>query len=46
MMQELDAEWYCDSAAVVSGVQVQDVLQGVGIVTDGGAGIGLSGGWV
>ena len=32
--------------AVVSGVQVQDVLQGVGIVADVGAGIGLSGGWV
>ena len=32
--------------AVVSGVQVQDVLQGVGIVADVGAGVGLSGGWV
>jgi hypothetical protein len=34
------------SGNVVSGVQVQDVLQGVGIVADVGAGIGLSGGCV
>lgn len=34
------------SGNVVSCVQVQDVLQGVGIVADVGAGTGLSGGWV